>query len=171
MAETAFQRVETGEQVETVAQIADPIWHDTYDPITGEAATNYMIQRFQSVPAIHRQMDEEGYEYYLILSGGVPAGFLGLVPHKDGKMFLSKLYVENAFRKQGIPRAAFEFIRNLCKVEGLDKIYLTVNKRNLHAIEVYKHFGFYQIDAVVTDIGSGFVMDDYIMQMDVREGE
>lgn len=169
MAETAFQRVETGEQIETVAQIAAPIWHATYDPITGVSATKYMIEQFQSVPAIRRQMNEEGYEYYLMLSGGVPAGFIGLVPHKDGKMFLSKLYVADPFRKQGLPRAAFAFIRNLCKVEGLDKIYLTVNKKNLHAIEVYKHFGFYQIDAVVTDIGSGFVMDDYILQMDVRE--
>ena len=29
----------------------------------------------------------------MMLDDGVPAGFIGLVPHKEGKMFLSKLYV------------------------------------------------------------------------------
>ena len=95
------------------------------------------------------------------------AGFVGLVPHKEGKMFLSKLYVSKAHRGEGLPRAAFDFVAERCRAEGLDRIYLTVNKRNTHAIEVYRHFGFYEIDAVVTDIGCGYVMDDYILQKDV----
>ena len=166
MAEAAFQKVETEEQIELVASIAAPIWHATYDGITGVPATNYMIEQFQSIPAIHRQLEQEGYLYYLMLVNGVPAGFVGVVPHREGKLFLSKLYISEPHRGIGIPRAVIEFLKALCKVEGLPSIYLTVNKRNLHAIEVYKHFGFYQIDAVVTDIGNGFVMDDYIMQLD-----
>ena len=82
-------------------------------------------------------------------------------------MFLSKLYVSEKYRGHGLPRAAFDFIADLCALEGLDKIYLTVNKGNRHAIDVYKHFGFYEIDAVVTDIGCGYVMDDYILQKEV----
>lgn len=61
--------------------------------------------------------------------------------------------------------------RTRCWTVGLDKIYLTVNKHNTHAVEVYRHFGFYQIDAVVTDIGGGYVMDDYILQKDVEPCE
>ena len=107
------------------------------------------------------------YVYYMMLDDGVPAGFIGLVPHKEGKMFLSKLYVSAAHRSRGLPRAAFDFIETLCQAEKLPAIYLTVNKKNFHAIEVYKYFGFHQTDAVVTDIGSGFVMNDYIMQKDL----
>ena len=113
-----------------------------------------MIEKFQSVPAIHRQMESEGYVYYMMLDDGVPAGFIGLVPHKEGKMFLSKLYVSAAHRSRGLPRAAFDFMETLCQAEKLPAIYLTVNKKNFHAIEVYKYFGFHQTDAVVTDIGS-----------------
>ena len=103
----------------------------------------------------------------MMLDDGVPAGFIGLVPRKEGKMFLSKLYVSAAHRSRGLPRAAFDFIETLCQAEKLPAIYLTVNKKNFHAIEVYKYFGFHQTDAVVTDIGSGFVMNDYIMQKDL----
>ena len=162
-----FERVTEPAQIETVARIAEPIWHATYDSINGVESTNYMIEQFQSVPAINRQLAGEGYVYYLMLVSGKAAGFIGLVPHKEGKMFLSKLYVADEFRGMGLPRAAFDFIMALCRAEKLDKIYLTVNKRNRHAIEVYKHFGFYEIDAVVTNIGCGFVMDDYILQKDV----
>ena len=49
------------------------------------------------------------------------------------------------------------------KINMLQGMYLTVNKYNEHAIDVYKHYGFKIVDSVVTDIGNGFVMDDYIM--------
>jgi hypothetical protein len=38
-----------------------------------------------------------------------------------------------------------------------------VNKRNTRAIAAYQRNGFVTADSVVTDIGGGFVMDDYIM--------
>ena len=63
--EVVFKRVETPAEIETVARIAEPIWHETYDGITGPAATRYMVEQFQSVPAIRRQLDAEGYVYYL----------------------------------------------------------------------------------------------------------
>ena len=42
-------------------------------------------------------------------------------------------------------------------------IYLTVNKYN-PSYQIYRHLGVEAIDSVVTDIGEGYVMDDYIMQ-------
>ena len=166
-----FIKVTEEEQIEKIAEIAAPIWHETYDCINGVASTDYMIEKFQSVPAIHRQMESEGYVYYMMLDDGVPAGFIGLVPHKEGKM--EDDFAHHEHRRQPhrvehrLPRAAFDFIETLCQAEKLPAIYLTVNKKNFHAIEVYKYFGFHQTDAVVTDIGSGFVMNDYIMQKDL----
>ena len=50
---------------------------------------------------------------------------------------------------------------------GKKQVYLTVNKHNDHAIAVYKKTGFKVIDEVVTDIGNGYVMDDYIFGYDL----
>ena len=43
-------------------------------------------------------------------------------------------------------------------------MYLTVNKGNDLGIRAYKGTGFQIVEAVVTDIGEGFVMDDYVME-------
>jgi ribosomal protein S18 acetylase RimI-like enzyme len=40
---------------------------------------------------------------------------------------------------------------------------LTVNKRNTRAIAAYRRNGFTVLEAVVADIGGGFVMDDFLM--------
>ena len=44
-----------------------------------------------------------------------------------------------------------------------------MNKNNKNTIEAYKKWGFTIIDSVVTDIGNGFVMDDYIMEYKLQE--
>ena len=51
--------------------------------------------------------------------------------------------------------------------EGSSSVYLTVNKGNDDTIAIYRKWGFEIIDSVVTDIGGGFVMDDYIMSLDL----
>ena len=43
------------------------------------------------------------------------------------------------------------------------RLILSVNKRNARAIAAYKRNDFAVAESVVTDIGGGFVMDDYIM--------
>jgi ribosomal protein S18 acetylase RimI-like enzyme len=44
------------------------------------------------------------------------------------------------------------------------QIWLTVNKHNTHSIEWYLRMGFTNKEAIVQDIGAGFVMDDFLME-------
>ncbi len=91
---------------------------------------------------------------------GQVAGYFGVSDKKD-YLFLSKLYIKKEFRHQGIGAKAFDEIK---KIANGKPIRLTVNKYNTNTINAYKKWGFKTIDAVVTDIGNGFVMDDYIME-------
>ena len=50
----------------------------------------------------------------------------------------------------------------------MSAIYLTVNRNNRHAYDVYLHIGVMVIEEAVADIGCGFVMDDYIMQLEIE---
>jgi ribosomal protein S18 acetylase RimI-like enzyme len=43
-------------------------------------------------------------------------------------------------------------------------VILAVNKRNTTAIASYKKYGFVVREAIVDDIGHGFVMDDFVME-------
>ena len=59
-------------------------------------------------------------------------------------------------------------MKELCKEGNMQAIYLTVNRNNTHAYEVYLKKNFKVIEEAVADIGYGFVMDDYIMQLDLK---
>ena len=56
----------------------------------------------------------------------------------------------------------------LCKKHNLDKIWLTCNRNNTNTLNVYKHWGFKKVREEVADIGNGFVMDDYILEYEIK---
>jgi RimJ/RimL family protein N-acetyltransferase len=47
---------------------------------------------------------------------------------------------------------------------GCARLQLRVNKANAPAIRAYQRAGFTFLEDVTTDIGSGFVMDDFRME-------
>ena len=47
---------------ELLAEVAGEIWNEYWPQHIGQAQTDYMVEQFQSLPAIQRQMAEEGYE-------------------------------------------------------------------------------------------------------------
>ena len=56
------------------------------------------------------------------------------------------------------------FVEDQTKSLEHSKIYLTVNKNNINAIRAYEKLGFKNIESLVSDIGNGFVMDDFKME-------
>lgn len=166
MSETKMTEVKTQVQVESVAKLADEIWREWFPSIISEAQIDYMLDKFQSVEAITKQLSE-GYRYFLIRRGEAYVGYTGVRPDPDGRLFLSKLYIKKEHRGKRYASETFEFLRELCRENGLHGIWLTVNKNNESTINVYKHCGFNIIGEDATDIGNGFVMDDYFFQLDV----
>lgn len=162
-------RVESDEQIQKIAEIAEIIWHNTYDELIGEDQTNYMIEKFQSYMAIKNQIANMNYHYYLMIEKDKEVGFIGFVPNhnKEDELFLSKIYIMPNMTGRGLASKAINFVIDIAEELGLAKIWLTVNKGNSHAITVYEHFGFEVIDSVETDIGAGYIMDDYIMSLNV----
>ncbi|MGN0325333.1 MAG: GNAT family N-acetyltransferase [Lachnospiraceae bacterium] len=160
-----LKEVRTEEEIQRTAALAKEIWQQHFTPIIGADQVAYMLDKFQSAKAMKRQIEQEGYTYLMAVEDGIPVGYTGFKREQE-RMFLSKLYVKKEYRKKGISRLMFEEIRK--RSEGLKSIYLTVNKYNDQTIAIYHHMGFVQIDDVVTDIGSGFVMDDYILEFALR---
>ena len=157
--------VKTDEQIAVLCKIAERVWHLTYDALLPEGQVEYMLDKFQSPHAVKEQMKTLNYRYYMAVIGGENAGFIGFSPRYEGReeMFLSKVYLLPEFRGQGAVREMFGLVERETRREGLKKIRLTVNKENTHAVEVYEHYGFRTAEKVVTDIGNGYVMDDFIM--------
>lgn len=158
-----FIRVSTKEQIELSAKLAEEIWSEYYTPIIGKEQVEYMIVNFQSEKAIVEQIDSGSWVYYLIYDMAKAVGYFAFQVKLD-EIFLSKLYLTDHNRGQGIARKVVKFLENVTAENCLNKISLTVNKNNKGAIAAYEKLGFVNIEAAITDIGNGFVMDDFIME-------
>lgn len=162
MAAIEFQEVASPAQIAEVARLGGEIWREHYGGLLSAEQIAYMLEKYQSERAVAAQLADGGYRYWLVFEDGRPCGYCGFVREEE-RLFLSKLYLRRAVRGRGIARLALEKLR--AEAAGLRSIYLTVNKENSGSIAVYKALGFREIDAVKTDIGGGFYMDDYIMEL------
>lgn len=149
-----------------IAKLAKAVWNEYFTPIIGQAQVDYMLEKFQSECAITQQL-RSGMKYIAAYADGEIAGYSCYKLEEDA-LFLSKLYVKSSMRGHGIGKKMFMHELEIAKNEGKKKIYLTVNKHNNLAINVYEHIGFVKEKDIVTDIGGGFVMDDYIMEFHIQ---
>lgn len=161
-----FKNVTTDDEIKQLSDLAFEIWHEYWPVILSDEQINYMTDKFQSYGAVKKQIEEEDYIYNIFFNDGKMSGYFGVSP-KENYLFLSKLYIKKDSRGLGCGSAAFNEIKNLARQLNKPVISLTVNKYNLNTINIYKKWGFKIVDSVVTDIGGGFVMDDYIMEYHV----
>lgn len=168
-----FVPVSTDDDRRRLAGLAAEIWNEYWPALIGQAQTDYMVESFQSLPAIERDMSEHGYEYWFLEVPAADGGFAtagytgGHEEPQSSRFFISKIYLLKEFRGCGLARRTVAFYDELCKSRSLGAMYLTVNKHNELGVRAYKGTGFSVIDAVETDIGSGFVMDDFVMERPV----
>ena len=149
-------------ELRMVAELADEIWHECFVDIISAGQIDYMVEKFQSLDAMIRQVEEQSYTYLAVYDGDDLCGYIAVKSEEDDRFFLSKLYLRADKRGQGIASAMLARVFDEARTAGKSSVYLTVNKHNDRAIAVYKKTGFVITDEVVTDIGSGYVMDDYI---------
>lgn len=173
-----FVAVRTSKQQEQLARLAAEVWGEYWTPIIGQEQTDYMIEKFQSLDAIRLDMAEHDYEYWFLAvapedsdspyetpDGRKIVGFTGgHVEEETNRFFISKIYLLASERGKHFASKVIAMYVKLCQERGLAAMYLTVNKHNELGIRAYKGKGFETIDAVETDIGRGFIMDDYIME-------
>ena len=160
--EIYIQSVKTKDEIISVAELAAEIWPEHYTPIIGKAQVDYMFEKYQTAEAMAEQLGE-GYNYFLIKEGDTTRGYFSTLLKEDS-LFLSKFYVHKSARGKGLGKKAIRYMNKLAIESGKSVISLTVNKHNSNSIEAYKKMGFEIIRPMVTDIGSGYVMDDYYME-------
>ncbi len=152
-----------GAMVDRVEALARKIWPEYYTPIIGQAQVAYMLEKFQARKSILGQLNE-GYLYYLIQDDQeADIGYMS-IRRRESELFLSKLYLLKETRGKGFSRLLLEWLKSFARNRSLSKITLTVHKQN-PSVQIYQKLGFRLTGPVVTDIGNGFVMDDYHMEL------
>lgn len=161
--ELMLKKAETENEIASLAEMASQIWFEYFVSIISKEQIAYMVEKFQSAPAIADQVERQGYEYYFLNVDGTNIGYAG-IKQEEGKLFLSKFYIRKEHRGKGYASQAMKLLTGLCKERNLKAIWLTVNRHNHSTIAVYEKKGFRTVRTQVADIGNGFVMDDYVME-------
>ncbi|NNC70356.1 MAG: GNAT family N-acetyltransferase [Flavobacteriaceae bacterium] len=160
-----ISKVNTASHIETTARLAHKIWTEHYVPIIGQEQVNYMLKNIQSIEAITEQM-KSGYEYYLLRDDSIEIGYLALRPnHPQGKIMISKIYIDTSQRGRGYGNQLLEFTQKISLKRGIEFIWLTVNRHNSNTINWYEKKGFSIVKEKKSDIGNGFIMDDYVLEV------
>jgi ribosomal protein S18 acetylase RimI-like enzyme len=153
----------TPEDVSGIADLAKTTWLDAYGDIISPEQINYMLaQRYDHARLRAEAKDPQKWLRQAYLDG-VLAGFAACEIYK-GEFKLDKLYIRPDMQRKGVGAALVGHVIALAREQGFPAIILAVNKRNEQAIHAYTQYGFRIRDEAVTDIGHGFVMDDYIME-------
>lgn len=158
-----FIPVTTNEDIDEISKLAYEIWSEHYSYILGPPQVEYMLRNFQSPESISNQIQFHSYQYYFLNFNDTNVGYFA-IQSDNSKLFLSKIYIKKDYRNRGIAKSTISFLENICKMKNLNCIWLTVNKDNNSSIDAYKKMDFVITNTLVSAIGNGYYMDDYLME-------
>jgi diamine N-acetyltransferase len=160
----------TESDITTVHALSQQIWYGYYPGIITTEQIDYMLARMYA-PEVIRDELAAGAVWELILQDNEAVGYLSYEHEAAAaQVKLNKLYVLPRLHGRGIGRQMLDHVKTRAAGLGAGHVYLTVNKQNTRAIRAYEASGFHVAEAIVTDIGSGFVMDDFIMRCELLQG-
>ena len=138
MAEDKLFVEATEEDVPSIIGLRQRIWSTTYRGIYPDS----MIDEFDWDR--HREMEllrvhHPAYSVYLIRKGRQNIGYLTM-SRTDG-VILQSLYILSEHQRQGIGRAAFDFIRAYCREHGAKSFTCHCVPENLNARAFYEKMG------------------------------
>jgi ribosomal protein S18 acetylase RimI-like enzyme len=150
--------------VETVIALAHEIWHAHYPGIISVAQIEYMLAQRYDPRVIRAELARADLWWYKLVMRGRMVAYCALQLEPGGaSMKIDKLYVHPSQQRCGCGRSLVEQAAATARSQGCRELLLAVNRNNAAAVAAYRKHGFTVRETRVTDIGNGFVMDDYIM--------
>ena len=147
-----------------ISKLAEIIWRACYPGIITTDQIDYMLARMYAPSVLRDEIRSQGIHYDCLFVDGKMAGFTSYGPASEpGVTKLHKLYLLPELHDHGLGSRLLQHCEREVRKLGAHRLTLAVNKRNVRAIKAYQRNGFEIAGSVVTDIGGGFVMDDYVM--------
>lgn len=153
------------EHIPVIIDLTKKIWPIAYGEILSKAQLDYMIDKFYNETALYELM-QKGHIFYLAQDDMEKyVGFLSYeINCEPNKTKIHKIYVLPETQGTGLGRQFFELVKEKAIENNQKVIFLNVNKYN-NAIHFYTKLGFRKVKDEVIDIGNGYVMDDYVIEV------
>jgi ribosomal protein S18 acetylase RimI-like enzyme len=153
----------TSNDIPAIQQIAHDTWPSAYGHILSQQQIDYMMELMYSIPSLQKQM-EKGHVFFIAEVNDVSVGFASVSAEGNNVYKLNKLYVSPATQKTGAGKALLYRVIEQAKAAKGQSIQLQVNRHN-NAKDFYAKHGFTVIQEADFDIGNGFFMNDYVMEL------
>lgn len=149
-----------------IREIAEKSWRENYPGIISEEQIDYMLKMMYSEEEIASQLQNANYSYYFIQNERKEnIGIMGIEKdYEKNTTKLHRLYLLKKVKGKGFGKFAIEKLKEIVTTFGNNRIILNVNKSN-PAKEFYNSRGLKVYNEGVFDIGGGFVMDDFLMEI------
>ena len=157
----------TQEDIKTIQDLARRSWEHAYADILSKEQLEFMLSTMYSEEEIKTQLSNPNYHYYLVFDEVLNNfdGFIGYENAFEEKTTkLHRIYLVPESKGKGAGKKALQFLHEKVKEFGDKRVVLAVNKNN-SAKQFYESQGYGVYDEGVFDIGNGFVMDDYLMEI------
>lgn len=150
-------------EVPIIRELAHQIWPDTFGEILSQEQIHYMLKWMYSLDTLSKQLSE-GHHFFLYEEHGVPLGFMGIELFDDCRVKIHKLYVLPDTQGKGVGKQFIAFVKTWAQEHGAHAVFLNVNRFN-KAVDFYKNIGMTIIKTEDIDIGNGYLMEDYVMEI------
>lgn len=156
-------------EVGVINELAHKVWPHTFADILSKDQIDYMLDWMYDVGTLREQV-QIGKLYYVLKEFGQPIGFIGLEPNFPDADYLRihKLYVLPDKQGKGLGRELLTKAMDVAFDLNLKTLHLNVNRFN-KSVDFYKHVGFKIVGEEDIDIGKGYLMEDYIMELELRD--
>ena len=167
----------TEADLSAISKLAGAIWRACYPGIITREQIDFMLARMYALETMRDEIRSQGIHYDCLFMDGKMVGFASYGPIGEGTpgggvrtarravpaFKLHKLYLLPELHGRGLGSRLLQHCEQQARAAGAHRLILAVNKRNTKAIAAYQRNGFVIAESVVTDIGGGFVMDDFVM--------
>lgn len=157
--------IATKYQLLIIRNLAYKIWPNTYSATHTQEELDYMLSKFYSLTSLEQQL-EEGHIFILVKENEHYFGFVSYEINSEntGYTKIHKLYVLPEKQGKGLGKALIDYVKKQAIINNNKGLFLNVNKFN-KAINFYKRYGFSIEKEIIIEIGEGFVMDDFVMNL------
>ena len=155
------------EDIAIISALAEQIWPQTYAPYISKEQLRYMLNMMYNEGELLSQL-QKGHTFLMSSENEKDVGFAGfsIIDIENQGYKLHKLYVLPEMHGKGIGKILINEIVDIAVRNGGKTLQLNVNRNN-NAKDFYLKIGFRIKETVDLDLGNGFFMNDYVMELPI----
>ncbi len=154
----------TAADIPLIRNLTFAIWPQTYSSIISKNQIDFMLEQMYNPATLQKQIEEEGFTFIIVYDDNEPVAFASFNETEPQVWKLNKIYILQSQQGKGTGKFIINYIVDEIKIKHAKALQLQVNRQN-KAKDFYEKLGFKIIKTADFDIGNGFFMNDYVMEL------